>query len=123
MSDVYVQRVFEVASHVIQDFKDEGCRSKRAALSRMDLRMMVEDNGLLRSNMTSQNVTTNMTSTYMTTMSNTSMNMTTAESSMNMTTDGSSMNMTDTTGESAGSNLRMQSIFALSVAFIISVYI
>merc|ERR1712226_938496 len=140
MSDVYVQRVFGVASHVIQDFKDEGCRSKRAALSRMDLRMMVEDNELLRSNMTSQNVTTNMTSTYMTTMANTSMSMTTAEpsmnmtadetstimttgeTSMNMTTDESSMNMTDTTGESAGSNLRMQSIFALSVAFIINVH-
>ena len=134
MSDVYVQRAFEVASHVIADYKNEGCRNKRAAIARFDFRLMVE-NGT-QSNMTQL---PNMNATYMTRMPNASMTSQTEESPSTMIsiapeTAGPSENMTYTFDEaqgtakanhteSSGSHQNMYSFLALIATFFINIYL
>ena len=78
MSDVQVQRAFEVASHIIQDFETTGCRANRDRFRMMDFAMMEESNMTESSNMS---YTADMTyttekpnMTYMTGMPKSSMN-------------------------------------------------
>jgi len=125
MSDDQVKRAFEVASHIIQDFEDTGCRANRDRFRMMDFAMMEESNMTESSNMSYTANMTYMTNkpnmTYMTDMPKSSMNpMTYMTNKPNMTY------MTDVTKDdhtnAATSPFETSSFYGLTLLFVIKFF-